>query len=96
VGPVVFHYSGNTVVDHAQPLRPRVALNADTPACDAHVARAVGIDHTETGNTGARIDAQDAVAQLPVGLHLSRFVSGGDSTEILSKQIERGSCKSHV
>ncbi len=68
VGPVLLHHRGDAVEDRPQPLRPALAANPDTAAGHADAARAVGVDHPEPRGAGARVDAQDAVAELRLGL----------------------------
>jgi hypothetical protein len=64
VRPVLPDHPSDGVEDRLQPLRPGLAANADTAARHANAARAVGVDYPETRAARARVDAQDAVAEL--------------------------------
>ena len=69
VRSVLLHHPGNPIEDQAQSPWPGMLVNANTTAGDANTVDAVRVDHPETDCPRARIDAQDAVAQLGLGLH---------------------------
>ena len=83
VWPVLLHYPGNRIEDQAQSPWPGMLVNANTTAGDANTMGTVRVDHPETGCPRARIYAQDAVAQLGLGLHWFLWVRGRGLAETL-------------
>jgi len=67
MGSVLSHNLGDVIEESAQPLRPRQVSDPDTAAGDPHAPGAVRIDHAESGDAGAGVDAQNPVAQSGPG-----------------------------
>lgn len=67
VGGIIRHHLGDGVKNEPQPVRPGLVANPDAAAGDAQAVLAVRVDDAEAGVAGARVDAQDAMAQGPAG-----------------------------